>query len=94
MWYPQGYNLGGVPLMLVGFGKGAVGVMIRPGIGMLEASSKTAHGLALACLGKEGIVGSVQRRVRQPGLSARLLEDSLSMEVRLKLLPHNCAQRS
>lgn len=63
--------------MLVGVGKGAVGVMLRPGIGMLEVSSKTAHGFALACLGKEGIVGSVQRRVRQPGVSAHLLEDSM-----------------
>lgn len=81
----QGYSMGGVPLMLVGLGKGAAGAMLRPGIGMLEASSKTAHGFALACLGKEGIVGSVQRRVRQPGLSAHLLEDSL-LEVRNKLI--------
>ena len=77
----QGYNLGGVPLMLVGFGKGVVGVVLRPGIGLLEASSKTAHCLALACLGKEGIVGTVQRRVRPPGASGLLLEESLS-EVR------------
>lgn len=62
----QGYNLGGVPLLLVGAGKGVAGVLVRPGIGALELASKTAYGLSLACLGKQGIVGTIQRRIRPP----------------------------
>ena len=49
----QGYNLGGVPLLLVGMGKGVLGLLLRPGIGGLEATSKTFYGLSLATLGKQ-----------------------------------------
>ena len=63
----QGYNLGGVPLLAVGVGKGFAGALLRPGLGVCELSSKAAYGLSLACLGKQGIVGTVQRRVRPPG---------------------------
>jgi hypothetical protein len=73
----QGYNSGGIPLLVLGMGKGALGALARPGIGMLEGASKTAHAAALACLGKEGIVGTVQRRVRPPGVSSILLEEGL-----------------
>ena len=73
----QGYNSGGIPLLVVGIGKGAIGALGRPAVGLLEGSSKTAHAAALACLGKEGIVGTVQRRVRPPGVSSILLEEGL-----------------
>ena len=73
----QGYNSGGVPLLVVGVGKGAIGALGRPAVGLLECTSKTAHAAALACLGKEGIVGTVQRRVRPPGVSSILLEEGL-----------------
>ncbi len=72
----QGYNLGGVPLLLVGAGKGVVGMLVRPGIGALELPSKMAYGLSLACLGKQGIVGTVQQRVRRPGAAAHDDEDA------------------
>ena len=38
---------------MVGVGKGAIGALGRPAVGLLECSSKTAHAAALACLGKE-----------------------------------------
>jgi len=65
-----------VPLLLVGAGKGVAGVLVRPGIGALELTSKLAYGLSLACLGKQGIVGTVQRRVRPPGAAAPDDEDA------------------
>ena len=74
---------GGVPLAVVGVGKGAIGALARPAVGLLEGASKTAHAAALACLGKEGIVGTVQRRVRPPGVSSILLEEGL-LEVRTR----------
>ena len=39
----QGYNSGGIPLLVVGVGKGAIGALGRPAVGLLECSSKTAH---------------------------------------------------
>ncbi len=65
-----------MPLLLVGAGKGVAGVLVRPGIGALELTSKMAYGLSLACLGKQGIVGTVQQRVRPPGAAAHDDEDA------------------
>ncbi len=39
----QGYYSGGIPLLVVGVGKGAIGALGRPAVGLLECSSKTAH---------------------------------------------------
>lgn len=80
----QGYNLGGVPLLMVGAGKGLAGAFVRPSLGVCELASKTAYGLSLACLGKQGIVGTVQRRVRPPGAAPLPDEESLLDMVGLK----------
>lgn len=62
--------------MIVGVGKGLVGLIIRPGIGAMEWSAKSAAGAGLVCLGREGISGTVQRRVRAPGAS---VDDALEV---------------
>lgn len=66
-----------MPLLAVGCGKGVAGLLLRPTIGGTEFASKLAGGLSLACLGKQGIVGTVQRRVRPPGAAPLPDEDSL-----------------
>jgi hypothetical protein len=52
---------------VLGVGKAALGLPVRPLIGGLEFASKAVAAAALASLGREGIVGKMQRRVRAPG---------------------------
>lgn len=52
---------------MTGFGKGLVGIAVRPAVGIFELISKGTHGMGLVCLGREAITGSAQRRVRAPG---------------------------
>ena len=55
---------------MLGVGKGLVGLPVRPLIGTLEFTSKVVAALSMASLGRDGIVGKVQRRVRAPGAFA------------------------
>jgi hypothetical protein len=50
--------------------KAMVGLPVRPIIGGLEFSSKLFAAVALSSLGRDGIVGKIQRRVRAPGAYA------------------------
>ena len=69
----QGFHSGGMPVALLGVGKGLVGLAVRPTMGLLEMTSKGTYGMGLVCLGREAISGSTLRRVRAPGA---LAEDS------------------
>ncbi len=54
----------------LGFFKALLGLPVRPIIGGLEFSSKFFAAMALSSLGRDGIVGKIQRRVRAPGAYA------------------------
>ena len=62
----RGWHEGGVPLMLLGVGKGVLGLGLRPACGALQFLAKGCHGAGLVCLGREAISGSTLRRVRAP----------------------------
>lgn len=66
----------------VGLVKGVLGLMTRPMVGVLEASSKGLHSLALATLGREGILGKMQRRVKAPGAFAEVGAEAAEEEPR------------
>jgi hypothetical protein len=72
----QGYYTGGLPMMLLGASHGVIGVLVRPGVGLLEMIAKSSAGLGLVCLGSRAISGSTLKRVRAPGA---LLDDSLEV---------------
>ncbi|WIA12624.1 hypothetical protein OEZ85_006281 [Tetradesmus obliquus] len=57
----------GVAGVLVGLLKGTGGLMVRPVMGVMDASSKILKGVGLLCLGRRGIQGKLVRRVRAPG---------------------------
>lgn len=61
---PGALSIAGVAL---GVMKGAGGLMVRPVVGTLDASSKCLRGFGLLCLGRRGIQGKLVRRVRPPG---------------------------
>ena len=65
-----GWHWASAPGLVVGVAKGVVGVPIRPLIGALELGSNTLAAIALAALGRDGIVGKMQRRMRPPGAFA------------------------
>ena len=48
--------------LALGLAKGVVGLHVRPVVGVIECSSKVLHSLALATLGREGILGKMQVR--------------------------------
>ena len=54
----------------LGVTKALIGLPTRPLIGCVEFTSKTIAALALTSLGRNGIVGKIQRRVRAPGAYA------------------------
>ena len=54
----------------LGLFKAMLGLPVRPLIGGLEFSSKIFAAMALSSLGRDGIVGKIQRRVRAPGAYA------------------------
>lgn len=54
----------------IGVVKALIGLPTRPLIGCTEFTSKTIAALALTALGRNGIVGKIQRRVRAPGAYA------------------------
>lgn len=54
----------------LGFFKSMLGLPVRPLIGGLEFSSRLFAAFALSSLGRDGIVGKIQRRVRAPGAYA------------------------
>lgn len=49
---PQGFHSGGLPLALLGVGKGVIGLALRPTLGVLEMTSKASYGMGLVCLGR------------------------------------------
>lgn len=67
---PQGYQTGGKAGLTLGVLKGMLGLLGRPAVGTLEAGNKLFAACALACLGREGIIGKIQRRVKAPGAFA------------------------
>lgn len=52
---------------VLGLVKGAAGLMVRPGMGVLDAISKCLKGVGLLFLGRRGIQGKLIRRIRPPG---------------------------
>lgn len=67
-----GFKHGNVPGLAVGTAKGILGLGLRPLGGFSEFCSKSSQGLALVCLGRQGIQGRTMRRVYAPGISRRL----------------------
>ncbi len=63
----QGYHSGSFFVALLGIFKAVVGLLIRPAVGTLELVGKSAHGVGLLFLGREGISGTIQKRARAPG---------------------------
>ena len=63
----QGYHSGSFFVALLGIFKAVVGLLIRPAVGTLELLGKSAHGVGLLFLGREGISGTIQKRARAPG---------------------------
>ena len=63
----QGYHSGSLIVALLGIFKAVVGLLIRPAVGTLELLGKSAHGIGLLFLGREGISGTIQKRARAPG---------------------------
>ena len=63
----QGYHSGSLIVALLGIFKAVVGLLIRPAVGTLELVGKSAHGVGLLFLGREGISGTIQKRARAPG---------------------------
>lgn len=61
----------GLAGLLAGLMKGTGGLMVRPAMGVLDASSKCLKGVGLLFLGKRGIQGKLVRRVMPPGASER-----------------------
>lgn len=66
----QGYHSGSLLVSLLGIFKAVVGIIIRPTVGLCEFMGKSAHGVGLLFLGREGISGAIQKRVRAPGTLA------------------------
>ncbi|KAL3135445.1 hypothetical protein ABBQ32_007626 [Trebouxia sp. C0010 RCD-2024] len=62
-----GYHSGSLIVALLGIFKAVVGLLIRPAVGTLELLGKSAHGVGLLFLGREGISGTIQKRARAPG---------------------------
>ena len=62
-----GWHNGNVPGFVVGLLKGVIGLPVRPIIGICEATSDLTGAIAMASLGREGIVGRTLRRVKAPG---------------------------
>jgi hypothetical protein len=60
--------------VLFGLLKAALGLGLRPIAGMTEFASKATQGVALVCLGRQGIQGKIMRRVYAPGTARRLHE--------------------
>lgn len=73
-----GWHNGNVPGLVFGIFKGVVGLPVRPLIGIFEATSDLTGAIAMASLGREGIVGRTLRRVKAPG--AFLEETILSLD--------------
>ena len=48
----QGFHSGGLPMALLGVGKGVAGLAVRPTLGVLEMTSKGSYGMGLVCLGR------------------------------------------
>lgn len=67
-----GFKQDSVPGLVVGTAKGIIGLGLRPIGGFSEFCSKTSQGLALVCLGRQGIQGRTMRRVYAPGTTRRL----------------------
>ena len=63
----QGYHSGSFIVALLGIFKAVVGLLVRPLVGTLELLGKSAHGVGLLFLGREGISGTIQKRARAPG---------------------------
>ena len=73
---------------VLGVNKAVIGLPFRPFIGCLELTSKVLAALALSSLGRDGIVGKIQRRVRAPGAYA----DDSGMEGLMEDGPRSEAQ--
>ena len=73
---------------MVGLGKGILGILVRPAVGLLELVSKGTYGMGLICLGREAISGSNQRRVRAPGALLDELPEVIDFPPSSLLLVH------
>lgn len=70
-----GFRKASVPGLCMGTVKGTLGLGLRPMAGLAESCSKASQGMALACLGRQGIQGRAARRVYAPGTMRRLQQD-------------------
>ena len=84
-YMPQGYHSGSFLVSLLGIFKAVVGLILRPTVGIFEFMGKSAHGCGLLFLGREGISGAIQKRVRAPGT---LADDSEEVNHAIKV-PRN-----
>jgi len=81
----QGWHAYHAPGFILGVLKGTIGLPIRPIIGSLEFTSFTLAAVAMSALGREGIVGKVQRRVRAPGAFAEDTTDAMEAGPRAEI---------
>lgn len=70
-----GWQLQGWSGLGMGLAKASIGAIGRPTVGVLEGLSQLSGAFARMALGREGILGKMQRRVRAPG--AAFNEDPL-----------------
>lgn len=85
-----GLRKGNIPGLCMGTIKGTVGLGLRPMAGLAESCSKASQGMALACLGRQGIQGRTARRIYAPGTMRRLQH---SQQVRFCTCTRSCAHR-
>lgn len=80
----QGYHSGSFLVSLLGIFKAVVGILIRPTVGICEFGGKSAYGIGLLFLGREGISGTIQKRVRAPGTLTDDSEEVSTIGLRTK----------
>lgn len=73
-------------MSLLGIFKAVVGLILRPTVGIFEFMGKSAHGCGLLFLGREGISGAIQKRVRAPGT---LADDSEEVNYAIKVISNS-----
>lgn len=81
-----GWHWLSAPGLALGLVKGIVGIPARPTIGFLEFGADVFAAVAMTALGRDGIVGKMQRRMRPPGAFSEdgtegIIEDSQRQEI-------------